>query len=135
MGFILNLVNLALQKLHLLLLLLNLIKSGTTQFILPILSFFIISLADKAPATDTIDLGSITGLVKPNLEKSLYSYPASRVDISNKMGSAKLSPTVVDKWANNSFFSKNEQFFSLSVDNLVNKNAITSNFQNVSDGV
>ena len=70
------------QKLHLLLLLLNLIKSIqrsilhiTILFILPILSFFITSRVDKASSADTVDLGSITGLVKPKLEKSLYSHP------------------------------------------------------------
>ena len=74
---------------------------------------------DKASAADTIDLGSITGLVIPKLEKSLYSHPASRLDSSNEMGGVKLSP--------------------LSVDNLANKNVITlnlrKNFRNVSDGV
>ena len=106
------------QILHLLLLLLNLIKSIqrsivyiTILFVLPILSFFIISRVDKASAADTVDLGSITGLVKPKLEKSLYSHLASRLDISNKMGNVKLSLCVVDRWANDSLFSKNEQFF------------------------
>ena len=49
-------------------------------------------------AADIVDLGSITGLVKLGLEKSLYSHPASRLDISNKMGSVKLSPYMVDRW-------------------------------------
>ena len=66
---------------------------------------------DKASAADTVDLGSIAGLVKPKLEKSLYLHLASRPDISNKMGSVKLSPSVVDNWANDSLFSKNERFF------------------------
>ena len=66
---------------------------------------------DKASAADIVDLGSITGLVRPKLKKSFYSHPASRLDISNKMGSVKFSPRVVDKWANDSLFSKNEQFF------------------------
>ena len=60
---------------------------------------------------DTVDLGSIIGLVKPKLEKSLYSHPASRLNISNKMVSVKLSLFVVDRWANDSLFSKNKQFF------------------------
>ena len=80
---------------------------------LPILSFFIISRVDRASAVDTVDLGSTIGLVKPKLEKSLYSHPASRLDISNKMGSVKLSPCVEDKWANDNFFSKNERFFAV----------------------
>ena len=63
----------------------------TILFILPILSFFfIISRVDKASAADKEDWGSITGLLKPKLEKNLYSHPAYRLDISNKMGSAKL---------------------------------------------
>ena len=103
MGFIRSLADLAMQKLHLLLLLPNLIKSQhsilyiTTLFILPILSFFIVSGVDKVSAADTVDLGSITGLVKPKLQKNLYSHLASRVDISNKMGSVKLSPCMVDR--------------------------------------
>ena len=83
----------------------------TTLFVLPILSIFVISRADKASAANTVDLGSITGLVKPKLEKSLFSHPASRSNFSNKMGSVKLSLCVVDRWANNSLFSKNERFF------------------------
>ena len=66
---------------------------------------------DKAWAADTVDLGSITGLVKPKLEKSLYSHPASRLNINNKMGRVKLSLCVVDRWANDGVFSKNKQFF------------------------
>ena len=66
---------------------------------------------DKASAADTVNLGSITGLVKPKLEKSLYLHAASRLDISNEMGSVKLSPCVVDRWANDSLFSKNKEFF------------------------
>ena len=54
---------------------------------------------DKASAADAEDIGSITGLVKPKLEKSLYLHPAFWPDISNKMGSVKLSPCVVDRWA------------------------------------
>ena len=69
-------------------------------FILPLLSFFVISRVDKTPAVDTVNLSSITGLVKPKLEKSLHSHPASRLDINKKMGSVKLSPCVVDRWAN-----------------------------------
>ena len=117
MGFILSVVDLAMQKLHLSLLLLNLIKRQrsilqiTTQFVLPILSFFISNRVDKASAADTVDLDSITGLLKPKLEKSLYSHPASRLNISNNLGSVKLSLCVVDWWANDSLFSKNEQFF------------------------
>ena len=57
---------------------------------------------------DIVDLGSITGLDKLKLEKSSYSHPASQLDISNKMGSVKLSPCVVDQRANNRLFSKNE---------------------------
>ena len=83
----------------------------TALFILPILSFFIISRVDKVSAANIVDLGSITGLVKLKLEKSLYSHPASRQDISNKMGSVKLLPCVVDRWANDILFSKNEQLF------------------------
>ena len=74
-------------------------------------NIFIISRVHKASAADTIDLGSITGLVKPKLEKSLYLHPASLLHISNKMGSVKLSPCVVDRWANDSLFSKNERLF------------------------
>ena len=66
---------------------------------------------DKASAADTVDLGSVTCLVRQKLEKILYSQPASRLDFSNKMGSVKLSPCVVDKCANDSLFSKNEQYF------------------------
>ena len=84
---------------------------------------------DKAFAADTVDMGSITGLVKPKLERILHSHPGSRLDISNKMGSVKLSPTVVDTWANNNRLSKNLRCFSPSVDNLVNKNAITANLR------
>ena len=83
----------------------------TTLFVLPILSFFIISRVDKTSAADIVGLCSITGLVKPKLEKSLNSHPASRLDISNKMGSVKLSLCVVDRSANDSLFSKNERFF------------------------
>ena len=83
----------------------------TTLFVLPILLFFIVSRVNKASAADIVDLGSITGLVKPKLEKNLYSHLASLLDISNKMGSVKFSQGVVDKWANDSLFSKNEQFF------------------------
>ena len=61
----------------------------------------------KASAVDTVDLGSIIGLVKPKLEKSFYSHPAYRLDISNKMGKVTVSPCVVDRWANDSLFSKN----------------------------
>ena len=60
---------------------------------------------------DTVDLGSITCQVKPKLENSLYSHPAYRLDISNKIGILKLSPCVVDRWANDILFSKNELFF------------------------
>ena len=80
----------------------------TTLFVLPILSFFIISRVDKASANDIADLGSITGLVKPKHEKSLYSHPAFRLDISNKMGNVKLTPCVVDRWTNNRLFSTNK---------------------------
>ena len=66
---------------------------------------------DKASAADTVDLGSITRLVELKLEKSLYSHPAFQLDISNKMGCVKLSPCVVDRWANDRLFSKNERFF------------------------
>ena len=66
---------------------------------------------DKASAVDTVDLGSILALVKPKLEKSLYLHPAYRLNISNKVGSVKLSPRVVDSWANDSLFKKNVQFF------------------------
>ena len=82
-----------------------------TLFILSILSFFNMSREDKASAADTVDLGPITGLVKPNLQNSLYSHPASRLNINNKMGSVNLSPCVVDRWASDSLFSKNEQSF------------------------
>ena len=60
-------------------------------------NIFIISRVDKASAVDTVDLDSITALVKPKLEKSLYLHPASRLNISNEMGSVKLSPRVVDR--------------------------------------
>ena len=114
MVFNLSLTDLAMQKLHLLLLLLNRTASILhliPLFVLPILSFFISSRVDKASAADTVDLGSITGLVKPKLEKSLYSHPVYRLGISSKMGSVKLSLCVVDRWANDSFFSQYEQFF------------------------
>ena len=118
MGFFLSLVDLAMQKLHLLLLSPNLIKSAayysilyvTALFTLSILSFFIISQVDKASAADTLDLGSSTGLVKPKLEKILYSHPASRLDFSNQMDRVKLSLRVVNRQANGSLFSKNKQF-------------------------
>ena len=55
-------------------------------------------------AADIVDLGSITALVKPKLDESVYLHPASRLNISNEMGSVKLSPRVVDRWANVSFF-------------------------------
>ena len=84
---------------------------------------------NKASAADTVDMGSITGLVKPKVEKSLYSHPASRLGISNKMDSVKLSLCVVDRWANDSLLSKNEQFFRCLLDNLVNKDAITTNLR------
>ena len=61
-------------------------------------------------AADTVNMSSITGLVKPKLEKSLYLHPASRLDISNNIGNVKLSPCVVDRGANDSLFSKNERF-------------------------
>ena len=64
-------------------------------------------------AGDIVDLGSIIGQIKLKLEKSLYSHPASRIDISNKMGSVKLSPRVVDRWANDSLFSKMNNFFAV----------------------
>ena len=59
---------------------------------------------DKASAADTVDLGSITALVKPKLDESLYLHSASRLNISNKVSSVKLSPRVVDKWAKDSLF-------------------------------
>ena len=68
----------------------------TTLFILLILSFFIISQVDKVFVADIVDLGSITGLVKPKLENSLNSHPDSRLNISNKVGSVKLLLCVVD---------------------------------------
>ena len=72
-----------------------------------------ISRVHKASAADTVDLGSITVLVKPKLEKSWHLHPAFLLDISNKMGSVKLSPCVVDRSANGSLFSKNERFFAV----------------------
>ena len=117
MGFIPSLVDIAMQKLYLLLLLLNVIKSAalhlliTTLIILSILSFFIVSRVDKAFSADTVNLGSITGLIKLKYENSWYLYPASRLNINNKMRSVKLSPCVVARWANDSLFSKNERFF------------------------
>ena len=75
MGFIPGLVDLAIKKLHLLLLLLNLIKitalhfvNNSTVYLINII-FFITSRVDKASAADAMGLGSITGLVKPKLEK------------------------------------------------------------------
>ena len=65
----------------------------------------------KASVADTVDLGSITALVKPKLENSLYSHPASWLNIANKTGSVKLSPCVVHWWASDNLFSKNERFF------------------------
>ena len=82
-------------------------------FVLPILSFFISSRVDKASAADTVDFGSITGLVKPKLEKSLYSYPASRLNISNEMGSVKLSLCVVGRWRTTAFCQKMNNFFTV----------------------
>ena len=69
MGFILSLVDLAMQKLHLLLLLLNLIKSVALHSVYNNTVYhqsyhFVICRVDKASAADTVDLGSITGLVK-----------------------------------------------------------------------
>ena len=108
MGFILNVVDLAM---------LNLVKSAAkhsvynnTVYLINLIVFYH-SRVNKASAADTVDLGSITGLFKRKLEKSLYSHPASRLDISNKMGSVKLRPCVIDNWPNGSLFSKNEQFF------------------------
>ena len=69
------------------------------------------SRVDKASFADTEDFSTITGLVKPKLENSLYLLPTCRLDISNKMGSVKLSPCVVDRWTNDILFSKNERFF------------------------
>ena len=58
---------------------LNLIKSAAlhsvyNNTVIKILynNIFIISRVDKASAADTVDLGSVTGLVKSKLEKSLY---------------------------------------------------------------
>ena len=65
---------------------------------------FIISREDKASAVDTVDLDSISALVKPKLEKSLYLHPASRLNISKRVSIVKLSPHVVDRWANDSLF-------------------------------
>ena len=48
------------------------------------------SQVDKSSAADTVDLGSINGLVKTKLEKRLHLHPASLLVISNKMGSMKL---------------------------------------------
>ena len=102
MGFIPSLVDLPMQKLHLLLLLLDLIKikalyfvNNNTVYLINLIMFFT-SRVDKASAADTMDLGSITGLVKPKLENNLYSHSASRLNINNKMGSVKLSPCVVN---------------------------------------
>ena len=91
-------------------------------------NIFIISQVDKSSAADTVDFGSITGLVKPKLENSLHLHSASRLDTSNKMGSVKLSPCVVDRRANDSLFSKNKRLFCCLY-NLANKNAITSNLR------
>ena len=117
MGFNLSLVDLAIENCIGLLLLLNLIKSAALDFVnnhsvyLINLIFFIMSRVDKASAADTVDLDSITGLVKSKLENSLCSHPASRLNIYNKMGSVKFSPCEVNRWANDSLFSKNERFF------------------------
>ena len=46
--------------------------SKTILFILSILSFFITSQVKKASAADTVDLGSITGLVKPKLDEQFF---------------------------------------------------------------
>ena len=53
-------------------------------------NIFIMSQVDKSSAADTVDLGSINGLVKTKLEKRLHLHPASLLVISNKMGSMKL---------------------------------------------
>ena len=44
----------------------------TKLFILSMLSFFIVSRVDKTPAADTVDLDSITGLVKPKLDERFF---------------------------------------------------------------
>ena len=48
------------------------------------------SRMDKASAADTVDLGSITGLVKPKLENNLYSHPASRLNTFTKNGQCQV---------------------------------------------
>ena len=117
MGFIPSLVDLPMQKLHFLLLLLNLIKITALYFVnnntvyLINLIIFITSRVNKASTADTVDLSSISGLVKLKLENSLYSHPASQLNINYKTGSVKLSPCVVDWWASDSLVSKNERFF------------------------
>ena len=69
------------------------------------------SRVNKASAAVAVNLGLITGLVKPKLEKSLYSHSAYRLSINNKIGRVKLSPRVVDRWASESLFLKNERIF------------------------
>ena len=51
-----------------------------------------ISRIDEASAVDTEDFGSITGLVKPKLEKSFYSHPHLRFNM------------LAIKWAVRSFY-------------------------------
>ena len=101
---------------------LNLIKSAAKHSIYnnTVIKFlynniFIISRVHKASAADTVDLGSITVLVKPKLKKSLHLHPASRLDISNKVGSVKLSPCVVDRSANDSLSQIMSDFFAVCI--------------------
>ena len=70
---------------------------------------------DKASAADTVDLGLIIVLVTPKLEKNLYLHTASRLNISNKMGSVNLSPRVVDRWVNDSLSRKMNNFFAVCI--------------------
>ena len=84
---------------------------------------------DKAFAADTVDLGSITALVKPKLEKSLYLHSASRLNISNKVGKCEAFTAYGRQVGKRQPFLQKSTIFSLSVYNLVNKNAITSNLR------
>ena len=52
---------------------------------------------DKASATETIDLGLISGRVKPKATNiAIHSFPA--LTFSIKKESVKLPPPVVDRW-------------------------------------
>ena len=51
----------------------------------------------RAPATETVDSGSIPGRVKPKIIKLVFTAPC--LPISIKKDSVKPIPCVVDRWA------------------------------------